>query len=43
MKKTILVAFIAMLGAASSANACPLGTHPYGGIGPHHNGGWCGP
>lgn len=29
--------------ATINANACPKGQHPYGGTGPHHKGGWCGP
>lgn len=41
MKKVLLVA-ACLAGAVSlSAQACPAGTHPVGGTGPHHKGGTC--
>lgn len=41
MKKVLLVA-ACLAGAVSlSAQACPTGTHPVGGTGPHHKGGTC--
>jgi len=44
MKKIIALALVAFLSTASfSVLACPKGEHPYGGTGPHHDGGWCGP
>lgn len=44
MKKIITAGLLALLSlAAMPASACPAGTHPYGGVGPHHAGGWCGP
>lgn len=43
MKITTAI-FVTLLCLASiGANACPKGQHPYGGIGPHHKGGWCAP
>ncbi len=43
MKKPVLalVAIIFGLSAMSSAMACPKGTHPHGGTGSHHKGGYC--
>ena len=44
MKKIIALVLITFLSTASfSAFACPKGEHPYGGTGPYHKGGWCGP
>lgn len=40
--KKILVAAVCLAGAFSlGAQACPPGTHPVGGTGPHHKGGTC--
>lgn len=40
--KKIFVAAACLAGALSlSAQACPHGTHPVGGTGPHHKGGTC--
>lgn len=42
MKKRLMVAtFMTLMLSATAANACPKGTHPTGGIGPHHKGGTC--
>ena len=41
MKKVIVFLFVAAFGA--SAFACPAGTHPEGGYGPYHKGGYCAP
>lgn len=40
--KKVLIAVACLTGAISlSAQACPPGTHPVGGTGPHHKGGTC--
>lgn len=40
--KKVLIAAACLAGAISlSAQACPPGTHPVGGTGPHHKGGSC--
>lgn len=39
MKKLMFV--IAIMCFATSAMACPKGTHPHGGTGSHHAGGTC--
>ncbi|MFZ5935595.1 MULTISPECIES: hypothetical protein [Pseudomonas] len=42
MKKIAIAGLVAFLSVASfTASACPRGTHPHGGTGSHHNGGWC--
>lgn len=43
MKKltSTLLAFALIFATASSAVACPKGTHPVGGTGSHHKGGSC--
>ncbi|WP_274601971.1 hypothetical protein [Pseudomonas typographi] len=42
MKKAIIVCWVSLLSvAAVSAQACPKGTHPVGGTGSHHKGGFC--
>lgn len=43
MKKTLSIYLLALLVAmaSSSVGACPKGTHPVGGTGPHHKGGTC--
>ncbi len=42
MKRLILVSgFIMWALSTTAANACPKGTHPTGGTGPHHKGGKC--
>jgi len=44
MKKLVVASVTALLVALSvSVFACPKGQHPYGGEGPHHKGGYCGP
>lgn len=40
--KRALIAAVCLTGAFSlGAQACPAGTHPVGGTGPHHKGGTC--
>lgn len=40
--KKVFIAAVCLAGAFSlSAQACPRGTHPEGGTGPHHKGGTC--
>jgi len=43
MKKLMIAIFAGLmaLSAVSAASACPKGTHPHGGTGTHHKGGWC--
>ncbi len=42
MKKLMVVSSaLALMLSAGAANACPKGTHPTGGVGPHHKGGTC--
>jgi len=42
MKKiTTILAVVMTLCFASTAMACPRGTHPHGGTGSHHAGGTC--
>lgn len=42
MEKLIAVFLVAMISVTSaSAFACPKGTHPRGGTGSHHKGGYC--
>lgn len=44
MKKLIVISVLSLVSVLSvSANACPKGQHPYGGVGPHHAGGYCAP
>jgi len=40
-KRWGIVSLITLVLIANTANACPKGTHPSGGIGPHHKGGTC--
>lgn len=39
--KRIIVALMLAAGFSSAVMACPAGTHPHGGVGPHHAGGYC--
>jgi len=41
VKKLILISILLLSAFATIATACPLGQHPYGGVGPHHDGGYC--
>ncbi|WP_410498125.1 hypothetical protein [Chitinibacter sp. S2-10] len=42
MKKMIVLIMITAFGlSVSTAMACPKGTHPRGGTGSHHKGGYC--
>lgn len=40
-KRWGIVSFITLALTTTAVNACPKGTHPSGGIGPHHKGGTC--
>lgn len=43
MKKLWAVVVLALIACSclSNVDACPKGTHPHGGVGSHHKGGWC--
>jgi hypothetical protein len=37
----LTIAAISVFANMQPSNACPAGTHPYGGSGSHHDGGGC--
>lgn len=42
MKKiAAYIALVSLLSISASVFACPKGTHPHGGTGSHHKGGYC--